>query len=412
MLPRPVRQRLLRGFGYFACALRIAAATPAVSFDDIPGRMQALVDHGQVSGVVTLVATKDRILHLAAVGKSDLASGRAMKTDDFFWIASMTKPITAVCVAMLAEEGRLAYDDPLEKYLPEFGKPWVLSEQTTDRRVLVRPTRPITLRDVLTHTSGMGEYPVTDPHWTLGEMTTIAAREPLRFQPGSRWGYSTAGIDALGRVVEVVSGQPFADFVQRRILDPLGMSHTTFWLTAEQEKRFATSYRLNQKTGQLDPATIFYMYGGAVTDHARPALGGAGLFSTAEDVVKFYQMMLNGGEGAGHRLLRPATVAEMTRNQTGAMSTRPGLAWGLGFNVIVDPNGMKANSVLSPGSFGHGGAYGTNSWADPVRGVIYILMLQRAGLPNADDSDMRRAFQETASAAFGPSPASKPSALP
>ncbi len=401
MLPRPVRWSLLRGFCIVACALRVAAATPPVSLADIPGRMQALVDQGQVSGVVTLVATKDRILHLAAVGQSDLASGRAMKTDDYFWIASMTKPITAVCVAMLADEGKLAYDDPLEKYLPEFRKQWVISEQTADRRVLVRPARPITLRDVLTHTSGMGDYPTTAPHWTLAEMTKVAAREPLRFQPGSRWGYSTGGIDALGRVVEVVSGQPFADFVQQRILDPLGMTHTTFWLTPEQEKSFATSYRLNKDTGKLDPATIPYMYGGAVTDHARPALGGAGLFSTAEDVAKFYQMMLNSGERDGHRLLLPATVAEMTRNQTGAMATRPGLAWGLGFNVIVDPNGMKANSVLTPGSFGHGGAYGTNSWADPARGVIYILMLQRAGLPNADDSDMRRVFQETASAAVG-----------
>jgi CubicO group peptidase (beta-lactamase class C family) len=149
-----------------------------------------------------------------------------------------------------------------------------------------------------------------------------------------------------------------------------------------------------------------------VTDPARPALGGAGLFSTAEDVAKFYQMMLNGGEFGGKRLLQATTVAEMTRNQTGAMPTRPGLAWGLGFNVIVDPNGMKSNSVLTPGSFGHGGAYGTNSWADPTRGVIYILMLQRAGLPNPDDSDMRRVFQETASAAFGLTPAPQPSAIP
>ena len=412
MSPHPTRLRLFRGVLFFTGLVQLVAAAPAVSFDDIPGRMQALVDQGQVSGVVTLVATKDRILHLAAVGKSDLASGRAMKTDDVFWIASMTKPITAVCVAMLADEGKLAYDDPLEKYLPEFSKLWVVSEGTADRRVLVRATRPITLRDVLTHTSGLGEYPATDPHWTGSEMTKVAAREPLRFQPGSRWGYSTAGIDALGRVVEVVSGRPFAEFVQKRILDPLGMTHTTFWLTPEQEKRFATSYRLNKETGQLDPATIFYMYGGAVTDHARPALGGAGLFSTAEDVVKFYQMMLNGGELGGKRLLQPATVAEMTRSQTGAMPTRPGLAWGLGFNVIVDPNGMKANSVLTPGSFGHGGAYGTNSWADPTRGVIYILMLQRAGLPNADDSDMRRVFQATASAAFGLSPVPQSPANP
>jgi CubicO group peptidase (beta-lactamase class C family) len=388
------------------CATLLVGALPAIaplhaaSFNEIPGKMQALVDQGQVSGVVTLVATKDQILHCEAVGKSDLASGRDMRKDDIFWIASMSKPITAVAVAMLADEGKLRYDDPVEKYLPEFGKQSLVVESTPDRRVLGRPAHPITLRELLTHTSGLGEYVVTDPHWTLSEMTKVIAREPLRFAPGSRWGYSTAGIDTLGRVVEVVSGQPFAQFVQQRIFDPLGMKDSTFWLTPEQAQRFATNYRLNPDTGKLEPAVIAYMYGGAVTDHARPALGGAGIFSTAQDVAKFYQMMLRGGELGGKRLLQPATVTELTRNQTGELATRPGMTWGLGFCTVRDPKAMEANGALTAGSFGHGGAHGTNSWADPTRGVIYIIMLQRAGLRNPDNSDMRRIFQETAAASF------------
>jgi CubicO group peptidase (beta-lactamase class C family) len=364
--------------------------------------MQAFVDQGEIAGAVTLVATKDQILHLAAVGKSDLASGRALRTDDLFWIASMSKPMTATAVAMLVDEGKLSFNDPVEKYLPEYADLWVLGEQTPERRVLVRPARPVTLHDLLTHTSGMGEYVAYGPHWTLAEMVKSVTREPLKFQPGTRWSYSTAGIDALGRIVEVVSGRPFADFMQQRVFDPLGMKDTTFWPAPGQEARLATSYRRDIKTGRLEEASIYYMYGGAITDRERPALGGAGLFSTAADVAKFYQMLLNGGEANGKRLLKPETVAELTRVQTTGLKAGflPGSAWGLGFCLVTEPQG--ATAVLSSGTFGHGGAYGTQSWADPRRGVIYIMMIQRAGLPNSDGSDMRRVFQETAVAALGP----------
>jgi CubicO group peptidase (beta-lactamase class C family) len=224
----------------------------------------------------------------------------------------------------------------------------------------------------------------------------------LTFQPGSQWSYSTAGIDTLCRVVEVVSGAPFAEFMQKRIFDPLGMTNSTFWLTPEEEKRFATNYRRNSQTGGLEPVTIHYMYGGAVTDRVRPPLGGAGLFSTAADVAKFYQMMLNEGELNGCRILRPETVREMTRTQTAGIKAGflPGTAWGLGLCRVQEPQGVTA--VLAPGTFGHGGAHGTQSWADPQRGVIYVLMIQRAGLPNSDGSDLRRVFQEAAVAALGP----------
>jgi CubicO group peptidase (beta-lactamase class C family) len=397
----PAMQPHVRWLTLFV-VLFVARVSAADKFAGVPAAVQPFVERGDISGAVMLVANKEKILHLSAVGTSDLATGRRMATDDIFWIASMTKPMAAVCVAILADEGKLKYDDPVEKYLPEFRNQWQVEDQAPERRVLVKAARPITLRDLLTHTSGMGEYPTTDPHWTLGEMTLVAAREPLRFAPGSRWGYSTAGINVLCRVVEVVSGWPFAEFFQRRLLDPLEMRNSTWWLTRPQEQRFAHNYRKPAQAGKLEEAVISYMYGGAITDRARPPLGGAGLFSTAEDVAKFYQMMLNGGEFAGRRILKAETVAEMTRNQIGNFPARPGMVYGLAFAVISDPKGMAANATLSLGTFGHGGAHGTNSWADPARGLIYVFMIQRAGLSNADDSEMRRAYQEAVAAAVAP----------
>jgi CubicO group peptidase (beta-lactamase class C family) len=387
------------------CASLLAAflfssgALAADQFATVPEKLQPFVASNEISGAVALVATKDRVLHLSAVGQSDLASGRKMKTDDLFWIASMSKPFTAVAVAMLADDGRLSFDDPVEKYLPEFRNLWVAGEQTAQQRVLVKAARPITLRDLLTHTSGLGEYRVTDPHWTLAAMIKVLAREPLRFQPGTRWNYSTAGIDVLGRVVEVTSGMPCDRFLQTRLFDPLGMKNTTFWISPSQKKRFVQPYI--SKSGKLQPTPIDYMYGGAVTDPARPPLGGAGLFSTAEDVAKFYQMMLNRGSFNGHQILKPETVTEMTRKQTGDLRARAGMPWGLGFCVVEDPAQMVANSTLSPGSFGHGGAFGTQNWADPTRGIIYVLMISRDKLqPTPDDSAMRRAYQQAVAGAL------------
>jgi CubicO group peptidase (beta-lactamase class C family) len=189
--------------------------------------------------------------------------------------------------------------------------------------------------------------------------------------------------------------------VQHRLLDPLGMKQSTFWPTAAEAPRLAHEYRRDEQAGRLVETPIHYMYGGAVTDPARPALGGAGLFSTAEDVTRFYQMMLHGGELGGYRILQPATVAEMTRVQTGNLSARPGMPWGLGFCVIADPSKMEANAAMSPGTFGHGGAFGTQSWADPKTGLVYVFMIQRDKMKmNPDNSDMRRAYQDAVAAAL------------
>jgi CubicO group peptidase (beta-lactamase class C family) len=388
-------------FLFLAALLLSSGALAGDKFAVVPQRLQPFVSNGEIAGAVALVANRERVLHLSAVGQSDLASGRKMKTTDLFWIASMSKPVTAVAVAMLADDGKLAFDDPVEKHLPEFRDLWVTGEQTAERRVLFKAARPITLRDLLTHTSGLGEYRVTDPHWTLAAIGKVLAREPLRFQPGTRWGYSTAGTDLLGRVVEVVSGMSFAEFLRKRLFIPLGMKDTTFWISPAQKTRLAESYLRNAQSGKLEPTAIGYMYGGAVTDHGRPALGGAGLFSTAEDVARFYQMMLNRGALNGRQILKPGTVAEMTSKQTGDLRARAGMPWGLGFCVIEDPAQVEANATLSPGTFGHGGAFGTHSWADPTGGIVYVLMLQRDKLqPNPDNSAMRRAYQEAAAVAL------------
>jgi CubicO group peptidase (beta-lactamase class C family) len=401
-----------RAFALLAICVGFAGSGATLSAQDrfagVPAAVQPFVEKGEISGAVMLVADGEKVLHLSAVGQSDLATGRKMETTDLFWIASMTKPITAVAVAMLVDEGLLRFDDAVEKYIPEFKNLWVKIEQSPTQHRLVHAKRPITVRDLLTHTSGEGEYVEKDPHWTLKQMTESLAREPLRFQPGEKWGYSTAGTDLLGRIVEVVGNEPFAEALQRRVFGPLGMKDTTFWVSRVQEPRCAHDYRPNPTTGKLEETIIPYLYGGEITDRARPPLGGAGLFSTAEDVAKFYQMMLHRGLAGQRRLLKPETVAEMTRNQTGNLKTRPGMPWGLGFCVVEDPSQMEANTGFSPGTFGHGGAHGTQSWADPTRGLVYVFMIQRDKMAgNPDNSPMRQAYQTVVAAALGITPVAK-----
>jgi CubicO group peptidase (beta-lactamase class C family) len=380
---------LMRPFSTFLIVL--CCAQGADRFAAIGPRMQEFVDKGEAAGIVTLIADSDKVLHLAAVGKTDVAKDRKTRTDDIFWIASMSKPITVVALAILADDGKLRFDDPVAKYVPEFA-----GVRVSAAGQLVTPTRPITLRDLATHTSGMGEMTLREPHWTLAETAQMLAKQPLLFQPGTRWAYSTAGLDTLGRVVEVASGMPFDRFLRKRVFDPLGMKDTTFWISPKKEAPWAHPYKWNAQTGKLEETAIPYLYKTEVTDRARPPLGGAGLFSTAGDMARLYQMMLHRGEWNGKRILKTETVAEMTRKQTGDLIARPGMPWGLGFCVVEDPSKMAANSVLSAGSFGHGGAFSTQSWADPVKNLIWIVMFQRDGKGNPDNSDVRIAFEEAA----------------
>jgi len=261
-----------------------------------------------------------------------------------------------------------------------------------------RAPRPITLRALLTHTSGLGDVPAPRPDCSLAELVMAYAQQPLQFPPGSQWQYSNAGINTLGRIVEVVSGQPYAGFLERRIFRPLGMEDTTFWPSQKQLKRVAKSYQPRANGGGLEEVSVYFIQGN-LSDRRRTAFPAGGLFSTAPDLVRFYRMILNGGTWKGQRMVSADSVSLMTRTQTGDLKTgfTDGMSFGFGWAVVKEPTGVTG--MLSAGTFGHGGAYGTQGWIDPKRDLILILMIQRAKLPNADASDVRRAFQAAAVAA-------------
>ncbi len=402
---RGMKMLLRLGLAVSLASLAFAAPNPnapalnAARLAEVPKQFQKFVDEGAIAGAVTLVARHDKVVALEAVGFAELASKKPMRSDQLFWIASMTKPLTATAVLMLQDAGRLNVNDPVEKYLPEFHGQWMIAENATNSLLLKRPARPITLHDLLTHTSGIGDMPPPRVETTLAELVIGYANKPLAFEPGSKWTYSTAGINTLGRIVEVVSGQPFAEFLDERILHPLGMKSTTFWPTARQARRLATAYAPGPGGKGLAPVDIYFIKGG-VENRARPPLPGGGLFSTAEDMAKFYQCILNDGVAGGKRLLSKEAVAQMTSVQTGELKCGfvDGMAFGLGWGVVRQPQGVTA--MLAPGTFGHGGAYGTQGWVDAQNDLIYVMMIQRAKLPNGDASDMRRAFQETVASAL------------
>lgn len=363
--------------------------------------VEPLIEAGEISGAVTLVAREGKVLDHQAMGVSDLETSRPMKKDDLFWIASMTKPITGASLLLLSEEGKLDMHDELEKYLPEFRDPWMVDAKSRNSMTLRRPARKVTLMDVATHTAGIPNVEEPRAHSTLAELVALVSQQPLEFEPGSKWKYSTSGSNVLGRVVEVVSGQSFQDFVRERFFEPLGMKDTTFFPTREQAKRLARSYLKNEQNPNLTETEVFFVKG-ELWDTERTVKPGGGLFSTAEDLRRFYQMMLDGGTWEGKRILSEESVRELTRTQSGDIKTgfTEGMSWGIQFQVVKEPQGVTG--MLHPGTFGHGGAYGTQSWGDPENGTIYILMIQRRGFPNGDNSPVRMAFQKAAARSIRP----------
>lgn len=339
-----------------------------------------------------MVWRQDRLLYQHAAGFADVDANRSARVDDLYWVASLTKPITAVAAMVLAEEGKLSIDDPLAKHLPEFDLMWRVESQSDDRVVLERPHTTVTLRHLLTHTSGLADVPVPREGTPLAQWVSESARQPLAHEPGTKWAYSNTGINALGRVVEVVSGKPFETFVAERIFAPLGMKDTTFHPAGEQLARVAKSYAIDSDKRVFTPIQ-HPLINGAVDSPRRTVAPAGGLYSTADDMCRFYQMMLRGGEYDGKRLLRESSVRELTRTQTGELETGfvEGMSFGLGFAVVKEPQGRT--DMLSAGTFGHGGAYGTHSWADPKRGLIIIVMTQRSNFtPHADGASFRESI--------------------
>jgi CubicO group peptidase (beta-lactamase class C family) len=358
------------------------AAAPAKG---IAEALKPFVDRNTLAGAVTLVADKDKVLSLEAVGLADVAAKKPMRPDALFWIASQSKPITAAALMMLVDEGKVKLDDPVAKYLPEFKDQWLVVEQGKDHLLLKKPKRPVTVRHLLSHTSGMPfrsalEQPTLD-RLALRDAVRSYAMTPLQFEPGSKYQYSNAGINTAGRILEVVSGMPYETFLEKRLFGPLGMKDTTFWPDEKQLARLAKSYKPNADRTGLEETTVTQLTY-PLNDRKRQPMPAGGLFSTASDVGRFCQMVLNGGAFEGKRYLSEAAVKEMTSKQTGALKQGYGLGWSTG-----------------GGTFGHGGAYATSMTIDAKRGLITVFLVQHAGFP-ADGGKSRAAFQKAAEERF------------
>jgi CubicO group peptidase (beta-lactamase class C family) len=366
--------------------------------------MQRYVDQGRLGGVVTLVARNGKVAYLQSFGKLDPKTGAAMPTDAVFRIASQTKAVTSVAVMILFEEGKLLLGDPVSNYIPEFKETTVAVPEKTKKGPgykIVPANRQITIRDLLTHTAGIsyGDGPAQDLYkaaglqgWFLadrnvpvGDLIKKLAKLPFDAQPGEKWiyGYNT---DILGYLVEVVSGMSLADFIKKRITDPLGMADTHFFLPEEKADRMTAVYGIGNdgKAGLVDdPRENAYVQGPRMC-----YAGGAGLLSTAEDYARFLLMLQSGGEWGGVHVLSPKSVELMTADHAGAPYGTPGEGFGLGFRVTKELG--KNGEPGSAGAFGWGGAYHTTYWVDPAEKLVAVFMTQ---LLPATGSDAQAKFR-------------------
>ena len=380
--------RLANSVTKFAVLLLSAfalAILPAKAQDHsaVASSLQPFVENHTLAGAVTLVATKDRILDLGAIGFADLELMLPMHPDALFLIASMTKPITATALMMLIEEGKLKLDDPVEMYLPEF-KSQMLVTETQDHMVLKKPARAITVKDLLTHTSGLVSTSPLEGLNTLREEVLTYGLSPLHFPPGSKYEYNNPGIATAGRLIEVLAKMPYEWFLQKRLFAPLGMKDTTFFPNEGQLKRLAKPYKAGPGNKGLREVHLDWL-----SDRNRPANPAGGLFSTASDVAKFCQMILGNGEYQGKRYLSDKSVRLMTTTQTGELKKDegPDSGYGLGWQTHKSPHP----------TFGHGGKYNTWMWIDPSKDLIFVLMVQY----DTFRGDIRTTFHETALKTFG-----------
>jgi len=386
-----------------AAALLVLGATRSMAQEDLPRctpesvgvssqRLQRIgaviqrhIVERHIAGAVSLVARKGFVVHYEAHGVQDIESKKPMTRDTIFKMASSTKPVTGVAIMMLVEEGKIHLADPVSRFIPEFKEMKVAVEKEGSSDIeLVKAEREITIRDLLTHGSGLLSGGAgtkrapqellrpSQPEETLARYIPRLAAIPLDFQPGTKWRYSgLAGIDTLSRIVEVASGQSYDEYLRKRIFEPLGMNDTFFVVPDDRQERVATIYRSTDKGLEKNPLQLRF---------PRTYFSGAGgLSSTAADYFRFGQMLLNRGALDGKQLLSPRSVVIYSSNQVGDMfegqSGRP-KGMGFGFTVEVVQDSIAAGTYRSDGSFGWDGAFGTHFWVDPEQQLVAVLMIQ------------------------------------
>ena len=388
---------------FLALSLTLLMLTAVHAAPTLPGvgaAMQGAVDAHETAGAVTFVATKDKVLHLEATGFADYVAKKPMATDTLFWLASSTKPITATAALMMQDEGKLSISDPVAKYIPAFAALKTPSGKPAN----------ITIQQLLTHTSGLADIkrPVYFASKNLTDVMNgyFSPLTPMLAEPGERWKYNSFGLDTVGRIVEIVSGKSYDDFLQERIFGPLGMKDTTFFPSDAQQPRLAIGYSRDRSGQSMNVQAP--TFGRPVRGQFPPVPGG-GLFSTASDLGRFGQMLLNRGNFEGRRYLSEASFKQMTTIHTGELLTGYSagqmnhvLGWGLGVFIVRAPHeGLTA--PLSVGTFGHPGAWGTDMIVDPVKGVVYVMMIQRSNLRDNFENEPARIFVQAADAALAKS---------
>lgn len=335
--------------------------------EQLTSALAPFVETGAIPGAVVLIAGKNGVLAEAAVGYADIERKRPMEMDCFFWVASQTKPVTASAVMMLVDEGLISLDDPIEKHLPQFEKLWVNEEEDAEHRLLKRPERSPTVRELLCHMSGMlFGSPMEDPgidRLKLEDAVRSYVMTPLKTHPGREFLYSNMGFNTAGRMIEVLSGMSYESFIEERLLRPLKMDDTTFHPSSEQLGRLAKTYRpSDDQTSYVEIKYPFLSH--PLDSPARHPVPGGGLFSTASDMANFLQMILDRGKFEGKQLLSEASIAQMSIKQTPAhIENGYGLGWAIGEEF-----------------FSHGGACGTDMRIYPDREIRVIFMIQHQGL--------------------------------
>ncbi|NJM55799.1 MAG: beta-lactamase family protein [Verrucomicrobiae bacterium] len=369
----------------FSLAVALAARAAAPVNPAIEAAMSAEVASHHAAGVVTLVMQEGRVIHHVATGFADREQRRPMKPDSVFWIASMTKSLSTTAIMTLVDEGKLSLDGPASKWLPELGRVRLANGQP--------PARPITLRDLMSHTAGIAFPPrkPTDGAHSLKSYTAELLKAPLAFEPGSAYEYGF-GITIAGRIAEIVTGKPFDVFMQERLLDLLGMRDTAFHPSAKLRSRIARTYKTGEDGGLELAYNSFVTSDPAVRRMTEPS---GGLFSTAADLAKFYQMILNGGVHDGRRIVSEKSIAEMTRpHRSGEKTFNYGLGWQTG-------NGEKpAIAGFSNNAFGHGGAFATHGFIDPERRLVTVFLVQNVLVNGSGEA--RKAFHDAVNRALVP----------